>query len=211
MNPIVLIGGGGHAKVIVSILRKLGCFTILGYTAPEDKGDLLGVPFIGSDDEIARLASRHKSLKAVLAVGQVGLGNLRCSIWEKLQAHAIEFPPVVSPTAIVNECVSIADATVVMDGALINSGANLGRGAIVNSNSTVEHDVSLGNWVHVAPGATVSGGVTIGDFSMIGAGATVIEGRTIESGCLVGAGATVIRDLSRPGVYVGCPARRVGS
>lgn len=211
MNPIVLVGGGGHAKVIVSILRKLGRFTILGYTATENKGDLLGVPFVGSDDEIPKLARQHESLKAVLSVGQVGLGNSRYSIWERLRTQAITFPPVLSPAAIVNECVAIAEAVVVMDGAVINSGASLGRGVIVNSNSTIEHDVVLGNWTHVAPGATISGGVTIGDFSMIGAGATVIEGINIESGCLIGAGATVIHDLTKAGVYVGCPARRIES
>jgi UDP-perosamine 4-acetyltransferase len=211
MNSIVLVGGGGHAKVIVSILRKLGCFTILGYTALEDGGNLMGIPFLGSDTKIAQLANEHGNLNAVLAVGQVGLGNLRSSLWERLRVLPLSFPPIVSPKAIVNEEVAISEGAVVMDGAVVNSGASLGRGVIVNTNSTIEHDVMLGEWVHVAPGATISGGVTVGDFSMIGAGATVIEGRRIESGCLIGAGATVINDLSEAGVYVGCPARRIKS
>lgn len=81
----------------------------------------------------------------------------------------------------------------------------------MNTNSVVEHDVVLDDWVHVAPGATICGGVTVGRFSMIGAGATIIEGRQIAADCVVGAGATVIEDLTEPGVYVGCPARRIGS
>jgi len=211
MNSIVLIGAGGHAKVIVSILRKLDRFDILGYTALENRGDLMGVPFLGLDGDLAELANQHKNLTAVLAVGQVGLGNFRFSLWEKLRALSISFPSIVSPNAVVNEAVSLGESAVVMDGAIINSGASIGRGAIVNTNSTVEHDVTLGDWVHVASGATISGGVTIGRFSMIGAGATVIEGKTVGSGCLIGAGATVTRDLSEPGVYVGCPARLIKS
>lgn len=209
MNPIVLIGAGGHAKVIVSILRKLRRFNILGYTALENSGELMGVPFLGLDKDLPELADQHKYLNAVLAVGQVRFGNFRFSLWEKLHVLPISFPPIVSPNAVINEAVSLGDGTVVMDGSVINSGASIGRGAIVNTNSTVEHDVTLGDWVHVGPGATISGGVTIKRFSMIGAGATVIEGKTIGSGCLVGAGATVTSDLSEPGIYVGCPARHI--
>ena len=31
-KSIVVIGGGGHAKVVISILRKLKRYRILGYT-----------------------------------------------------------------------------------------------------------------------------------------------------------------------------------
>ena len=210
-DAIILVGGGGHAKVVVSILRKLSRFSILGYTDVKNNGALQGVPYLGSDAELTKFADDHKKLNAVLAVGQVGLGRARCSLWEKLQILAMIFPPIISPNAIVNKDVSIGDVTVVMDGAVINSCARVGRGAIVNTNSTVEHDVVLEDWVHVAPGATICGGVRVGRFSMIGAGATIIEGRQIAADCIVGAGATVIHDLTEPGVYAGCPARRIGS
>jgi sugar O-acyltransferase (sialic acid O-acetyltransferase NeuD family) len=210
-DAIVLLGGGGHAKVVVSILRKLCGFNILGYTDLRNNGALLGVPYLGFDAELTKFAAEHEKLNAVLAVGQVGLGKARCSLWEKLQILALAFPPIISPSAIINENVSIGEGSVAMDGAVINSCARIGRGAIVNTNSVIEHDVVLDDWVHVAPGATVCGGVTVGRYSMIGAGATIIEGRQIATDCIVGAGATVIHDLTEPGVYAGCPARRIGS
>jgi len=209
MKPIILIGGGGHAKVIVSILRKLGQYDLIGYTALENRGDLLGIPFRGPDGIIEELVSKYQHLNAVLAVGQVGLGNLRSSIWEKLRMLPISFPSIISPNATLNEGVTLCESAVVMDGVVVNSGAGIGRGAILNTNCTIEHDVVLGEWVHVASGATISGGVTVGQFSMIGAGATIIEGRTIGPRCLIGAGTTVISDLNEPGVYVGCPAHRI--
>lgn len=208
-NAIVVIGGGGHAKVVISILRKLKRHRILGYTDLKDIGALAGVPYLGSDSELAGLAIEQNKVSAVLAVGQVGLGKLRHDLWAKLHSFALPFPLIVSPDAIVNEGVSGGEGAVVMDGAVINCGAKIGRGAIVNTNSTIEHDVVLEDWVHVAPGATISGGVTVGRFSMIGAGATIIEGKKIAAGCLVGAGATVVRDLTEPGVYVGSPAQRI--
>ena len=209
MDEIVVIGGGGHAKVVVSVLRKLGRYCILGYTDIQDRGSLLEAPYLGADRELEALASRRQKLNAVLAVGQVGLGEKRCELWTKLRSQNLFFPAIVSSGAIVNEEVSCGNGIVVMDGVVINSGAKVGCGAIVNTNSTIEHDVVLEDWVHVAPGVTISGGVTVGRFSMIGAGTTVIEGIKIASGCMVGAGATIVRDLTEPGVYVGTPARRI--
>ena len=209
MGEIVVVGGGGHAKVVISILRKLDRHRILGYTDQTDNGVLAGVPYLGSDHELAALAGGPKELDVVVAVGQVGLGELRYELWRRVRSPLLSFPLVVSPDAILNEAVSGGEGAVVMDGAVIGSGATIGRGAIVNTHSTIEHDVVLDDWVHVAPGATICGDVTVGRFSLIGAGATVIEGRAIAAGCIVGAGSTVVHDLKEPGVYVGSPARRI--
>jgi sugar O-acyltransferase (sialic acid O-acetyltransferase NeuD family) len=209
MDAIVVLGGGGHARVVISILRKLKLHQILGYTDLKDQGELFGVPFLGSDRELAALAGKTNDLNAVLALGQVGLGNSRFGIWKQLVPMNLAFPLIISPAATVNEGLIGGEGAVVMDGAVVSCGARIGRGAILNTNSTVEHDVVLADWVHVAPGATISGGVSVGRFSMIGAGATVIEGIKIAEGCVVGAGATVVRDLTEQGIYVGCPARRI--
>jgi UDP-perosamine 4-acetyltransferase len=209
VDEIVAVGGGGHAKVVISILRKLKGYRILGYTDLKDHGAVLGVPYLGSDRELVALTVGRKKLSAVLALGQVGLGKQRYECWTRLQSPVLSFPPIVSPGAIVNEGGSGGEGAVVMDGAVINSGVTIGRGAIVNTNSTIEHDVVLADWVHVAPGATISGGVTVGRFSMIGAGATIIEGIKIGADCVVGSGATVVHDLAEAGVYVGSPARRI--
>jgi sugar O-acyltransferase (sialic acid O-acetyltransferase NeuD family) len=209
MDEIVVVGGGSHAKVVLSILRKLNHHCILGYTDLKDNGALLAASYLGSDGELAALTFGSRELKAVLALGQVGVGNSRYELWMRLNSLPLCFPFIVSPDAVVNEGVSGGEGAVVMDGAVINCGATVGRGAIVNTNSTVEHDVVLGDWVHVAPGATICGGVTVGSHSMIGAGATVIEGIQIATCCVVGAGATVVHDLTEHGVYVGNPARRI--
>jgi UDP-perosamine 4-acetyltransferase len=210
-EQIVVIGGGGHAKVIIAILRKSNAYDVIGYTDHKDHGAVLGIPFLGSDRELNSRASETKQLAAVLGVGQVGLGEARRKIWNTLRSEVpfLRFPRIVTPDAIVNEEVAIADGAVIFDGAVVSSGAHIGCGAIVNTHSTLEHDVILGDWVHVAPGATISGGANIGQFSMIGAGATVIEGISIAAACMIGAGAVVVNDLKESGVYVGCPARRI--
>ena len=210
MSEFIVIGGGGHARVVISILRKLKGFSVLGYTDYMDHGTVLGAPYLGPDSSLTSIISESRRPDAVLGVGQIGLGQPRQDLWDRLVAHALHFPRILSIDAIVNDGVTGGEGAVIMDGAVINCGVTLGRGVIVNTNSTIEHDTVLGDWVHVAPGATVCGDVTIGPYSMIGAGATVIEGKKIATCCVIGAGATVVHDLKEPGVYVGCPARRIG-
>lgn len=209
LDPIVVVGGGGHGKVVISILQKLPQYHVLGYTDVKDHGDILGIRYLGTDGSLPAIATKGSKTRVALAVGQVGVGTKRHELWTRIESRGVSFPAIVSPDAVFNAGASAEDATVMMDGVIVNCGATIGRGAILNTNSTIEHDVVIADWVHVAPGATISGGSKIGRFSMIGAGATVIEGIRIAECCVVGAGSTVVADLTEPGVYVGSPARRI--
>src|SRR5579872_2374559 len=162
MRPMFVIGGGGHAKVVISILHKLKNFEIVGYTDIENRGSLLGVPYLGPDAQLMGLLAGKAGAEAILAVGQVGRGDVRQKIHARLFELDLKFSAIISPHAVVNEAVDVQDGTVVMDGAVINSGARIGFGAILNTNCTIEHDSEIGEWVHICPGATLSGAVKIG-------------------------------------------------
>ena len=207
MDEIVVIGGGGHATVLICVLRKLR-WDVLGYTDARDNGALLGANHLGDDSALLELRRSHGGCGAVVGVGKVDASPLRTSLQERAEALGFAVPVVVSPDAVVNAEVTLGTGTAVFDGAIINSGTQSGRACIINSNSTVEHDCRLGDNVHVASGATICGGVTIGHNCLIGAGATVVQGVSICDDCLVGAGAVVTRDLQKPDTYVGSPAER---
>jgi sugar O-acyltransferase (sialic acid O-acetyltransferase NeuD family) len=207
-NTVVVIGGGGHAKVLIGVIRKLP-WGIAGYVDPRDVGRVLGVAYAGGDDVLPDLLARHPGCAAAMGVGKVDATDRRSRIQDAAEALGYRFPAIVSPDAIVNDEVELGAGTAVFDGAVVNPGVVTGPICVVNTNATVEHDCQLGTNVHVATGATVSGGVTIGDHTFVGAGAVVIHGVRIAPGCLIGAGAVVTADLTEPGTYVGAPARRI--
>jgi len=209
VEDIVIVGGGGHAKVVAAMLAAMPRYQIVGYVDLKDRGPLLGAPFIGDDALLISLARKQQGLHVVIGVGQVGLGMHRSALWQRLQAVHVSFPTIIAENAVVSPAARCAEACTIMPGAVLNPDATIGIGCILNSNCTVEHDVMLGDWVHIAPGATVCGDVQIGRHSMIGAGATVIEGVKVSHDCLIGAGATVIHSIHEPGTYVGSPARRI--
>lgn len=209
MDRIVTIGGGGHAKVLISILQKTD-YRIVGYTDPQARDPILGIPCLGTDNCLPQIIKQYPLCKAAIGVGKLDTSTLRSTIQDNVEAHGFVVPPVVSPCAIVNNEVSLGAGTVVLDGAVVNSGVKTGKGCIINTNSTVEHDCQLGDNVHIAPGATLSGGVHLGHHCLIGTGANVIQAVHICDNCLIGAGSTVVRDVIVPGTYVGIPAKRIG-
>ncbi len=208
-KSILIIGGGGHAKVLISVIRKLKIFRIVGYTDLIPRGEILGVKYLGDDSILKKVKQGDIANCAALGIGKTEKQNCRKKILSNLKKLKFEIPPIISPDATVNEDVLIGNATVVFDGVVVNSGSQIGEAAILNTNSTVEHDCSIGNYSHIAPGVTLSGGVYVGNDSFIGAGSTVINGKKIADNCVIGAGSVVIRDCSSSGTYVGNPSRRV--
>ncbi len=210
MTPIVLIGGGGHAKVVSAIVDKIRQYQVVGYTALGAGPVPPNFPvYLGDDNVLPDLVASGRVVGAVLGIGIIDVGASRNALRDRLLALGLVLPAIVSPMAVINYDVIIGDGTVVMDGVVVNPGAKIGECSIINTNATVEHDCTVGACSHIAPGVVLCGGVSVGARSIIGAGACVLPGVRIGECCLVGAGATVTRDLMEPGVYVGSPAIRV--
>jgi len=206
-----VIGGGGHAKVVISVLKKLKSYQILGYFDAVNRGSILGIVYLGNDQQLPELKKKHPACSAVLGIGNVDISDLRYKIAQTLLALGFDFQPIISPDAIVNEEVKIGQGAVILDGVVVNSGTVIGAFAILNTKSSIDHDCSIGDFAHIAPGVTLSGCVSVGRGSLIGAGATVIQGKKIDENCLIGAGSVVVGDVEGPGIYFGVPARKQSS
>ena len=210
MDRIVVIGGGGQAKVIISILKKSGGFDIAGYVDKVDKGDLLGVGYLGGDEMLREMFESGRVGKAVIGCGQLKDAVLKRRLAESALSIGYSFPPIISRDAVINEDVVISRGTVVGDGVIFSTGSAIGEFCLVNTKALVGHDVRIGNFTHIGPGAILTGESRVGDNALIGAGATVIQCRKIADNVIIGAGAVVVRDIEEAGVYTGVPARRIG-
>ncbi len=206
MKEIIIIGGGGHAKVLISVLKKDKAFKVLGYTDVKSAGDILGVPYLGTDAELEELFAGGIKY-AAMGIGKITVEDKRQIIKEKVDKIGFKFPPIISKDAIVNEEVRIDDGVQIFDGVVINSGTQIRECAIINTNATIEHDCVIGEYTHIAPGATLSGGVIVGTNCMIGSNASIIQNVTISHDIMVGAGGVVIKSISAKGKFAGCPVK----
>jgi len=209
---IVLVGGGGHCKVLISILKKLDTFNITGISdLKENLGkEVLGIETRYTDDQLEEL--HDKGIKyAFVTLGSVSNPDNRIRLFEMLKQIGFEIPVIISKDAIVDESVETEEGTVIMPGAIINPGTKIGKNCIINTGAIIDHDCMIGDHVHIAPGGTLSGSVKIGTGSHIGTGASVIQGIEIGSRVIVGAGSVVVNTIQDNKKVMGVPARNISS
>lgn len=197
-KQLVIIGAGGHGKVVADIARKQG-YEIIRFL---DDASVPGVE--GRVSEFERFLDNAEFFVAI------GNSLFREKITNALQSKGAEMATLVHPNAVVANNVNIGKGTVIMAGAVINTDTEIGDGAIINTCASIDHDCRIAKYVHVAVGAHVCGTVEIGEHTWIGAGATVINNVNIIGGCMIGAGAVIIDNIGRKGTYVGIPGKKIG-
>ena len=207
--PIIILGSGGHAKVVIDVLRLQGR-EVIGLTT-QDRAmfghSVLGCRIIGDDDALAGHAPAQ--VRLVNAIGSVEMMEKRKQLFEKFKARGYVFEQAIHPSAVIARDAVLGEGAQVMAGAVVQPGARIGDNTIINTRASIDHDCVIGCHVHISPGCTLSGNVTVGDETHIGAGATVIQGRQIGCGCLIAAGAVVVRDIDDGERVAGVPARKM--
>lgn len=197
-NKIILIGGGGHSKVILDAIRKAGKFQVYGILdAHLSRGtSVLGVKVLGDDGELPGIYKKGVRY-AFIAVGSIGDCSVRRAIDDNVKKWKFKLPVIIHPAAVIarDVIVNIQEGTFIAAGAVINPGTHIGRNVIINTSASVDHDCAIGDFVHIAPGVTLSGAVTIGDESHIGTGANIIQNIRVGKKALVGAGRTLRENL----------------
>lgn len=209
MIRVVGFGAGGHAKVVIEILRSMHEYEIAGLleTRKELWGtSVLGVKVLGDDSMMADLKQSGID-HAFIGVGTVGDAEARRQLYEKVSGFGFQIVPAIHVAAIVSSSARIGDGPTIMAGAIVNADAMLGNNVIVNTGAIVEHDCVIGDHVHIATGARLAGGVHVGQGSHIGIGAVVRQEIRIGEGAIVGAGAVVVKDVPAFKTVVGVPAR----
>ncbi len=203
MSGILIVGAGGHAKVVADILLCQG-LAVLGYVDddPSSWGEQrLGLPVLGGIDRW----TEHTPDGLVMGVG----GNAaRQAIVRRLgEAAADMWRNAVHPSATVAPSVRLGVGVVIAAQAALNPDTVVGDHVIINTGATVDHDCILGEYSHIAPGAHLAGGVQVGAGTLVGVGVSVIPYQTIGSWSTIGAGATVVREIPGHVTAYGVPAR----
>lgn len=202
-KKVVIIGAGGHAKVIADIIEKSGD-EIVGFL---DDNKEIGTTIIKEYKVIGDLNNRFamavtkENLEFIIAIGD----NRKRE--EISHSPNLKFYTAIHPSAQIGLDVEIQEGTVVMANSCINSSAKIGKHCIINTGSIIEHDNIIEDCVHISPNAALGGTVKIGENTHVGIGSIVKNNITICQNCIIGAGAVVVKDILEEGTYVGVPAR----
>lgn len=202
MNKLVIIGAGGHGKVVADIACRLGYRDIV-FLDDSSREEACGeFPVVGT----CAHAACYADADFVVAIGS---GAVRRALHSRLEALGCRLVTLVHPAATVAGHVTLGPGTVVMAGAVINPYAQIGEGCIVNTCASVDHDCVIGSFSHVAVGAHIAGAVTLGENTWVGAGAVIRNHVQIAGDSVIGVGAAVVKNITEPGTYIGVPAEKM--
>lgn len=192
MNPLLLIGCGGHARSLIDLIESAAEWQIQGLVGlPKQIGSrVLGYPVIGCDDDLPEL--RKEFPTAVLAIGQLANPAPRQRLSAELEKLGFQFSVFISPYAVVSRHAKLGPGTTVGHGVIVNAGAVVGNHCIINSRALIEHDVQVGHHCHISTGVLLNGGVTVGSGSFIGSGAIIREGLNLPPMTVIGAAKRVM-------------------
>ena len=180
MRRLVIVGAGGHGKVVADIAKLDGYEDIIFLDDNENIKKCGNYNVVGSISDI----KEYTGYDFFVAIGN---SVIRKRIQDKLENLAT----LIHPNAIIAENVSIGQGSVVMAGTVINSDTVIGCGCIVNTCASIDHDCRVEDFVHCS----------------VGAGAIIINNIDICPECVIGAGAVVTQNIDCRGVYIGLPAR----
>lgn len=199
MEEVIIIGAGGHSKVLIDCMEEENKHHINAIVDDNPEiHDLLNY-------KVYRLAylKTQANPKSIIAIGD---GKIRKNIIQKIES---EYITVIHPKAVVSKYASIGKGSQILAGCIINAAAVIGDHCIINTGAVVEHDCVIGDFVHLSPNTSIGGGVKIGECTQIGIGASIIQNITIGSNVILGAGSVVISDIPDNCTAVGIPAKPI--
>ena len=200
-QDVVIIGAGGHAKVIADIVL-LNNDNLVGFL--DDSDEKQGVKIFKEYRVTGKISDieKYRNCCFIIAIGD---NHIRAKIAKNINA---KFYTAIHPDATIADTVTIGDGTVIMAGVTINPDTTIGKHCIINTSCSIDHDNRIGDYVHISPGAHLAGSVSVGDRSWICIGAAIINNISVFSDIIIGAGATVLKDVTESGTYIGTPARK---
>jgi sugar O-acyltransferase (sialic acid O-acetyltransferase NeuD family) len=192
MGNFIIIGAGGHGKVVADILLRSG-LTIGGFLddSPDAIGSIrFGLPVLGPIDSY----QHHAPDALILGIGS---NAVRKAIVERLgeSAHDL-WHNAIHPSAVIAPSVQLGVGLVVAAGAVINPDSIIGDHVIINTSASVEHDCNIEAYSHLAQGSHLGGEVTVRQGALLGMGSVAVSGITIGSWSVISPATAVLHNIA---------------
>jgi sugar O-acyltransferase (sialic acid O-acetyltransferase NeuD family) len=189
MSDVIIIGAGGHAKVVADAVIKSGD-RLLGFLDDFKEGAV-----IDRYEVIGKVADAVLFADTARFVIGIGGNEIRRRIATELDGK-VKWKTVIHPMSNVGIGVSVGCGTVIFAGASANPGAVIGKHCIINTGASAEHDSVMGDYSHISVGSALCGEAKLGELSFLGACASVKQTVSVCEKVTIGCGGAVVKDIT---------------
>ena len=202
-KEIIIIGFGGHGKVVYNVLLRTKLWRIVGYIDNQDQ-KLSYIKYLGDDNELSKI--RKKIKYAAIGIGQIKDYSKREQVYLKLKNIGYELPVIIAKSSIIMKNTIIGEGSFLAENTYLGPDVQIGKMAIINTGAVIEHESVIGDFVHISLNASLGGNTIVNDHSFIGLNAAIINGIKVGRNVIIGAGAVVNKDTEDNVTMAGVPA-----
>jgi len=207
----VIVGCGGHGRVVLDILLNAGGFEIVGFVDSDRQlhgRRIDGLEVLGHPDDLPNIIQSLGIECGIIAIGHNGV---RRAFADRAESWGLRLISAVHPSANLARNVRLGANIVIAAGSLVCAHCQIGDSVILNTGCIVDHETLIGTATHICPGARLAGRVIVESGAFVGIGATIIQSVRVGYEAIVGAGAVVIEDVAPMSTVVGVPARQIAA
>jgi sugar O-acyltransferase (sialic acid O-acetyltransferase NeuD family) len=152
-NKLLIIGAGGHGRSVAEAILAANQFEIVGFVDDHWSADIFRFPVLGVTADLALLSDTASHV--IVAIGNNGLRQQLC---QQAVSLGFQLATIIHPRAIVSPSAVINDGVTIMAGAIVGTEAKLGVGVIVNCGAVVDHHSKVEDFGHLGVNACMAGG-----------------------------------------------------
>jgi sugar O-acyltransferase (sialic acid O-acetyltransferase NeuD family) len=203
---VLILGAGGHGRVVLDILLQTRAYDVVGFldNNSEIHGRRVdGIPVRGGIDDLEQIRIDLDVGGVIIAIGDNGV---RRGLARQVEQTGLELISAVHPSATLAYNATIGRNVVIASGAVVCANCQIGDSVILNTGCIIDHQTMIGEGSHICPGVRIAGRVNVEPGVFIGIGATIVPKVTLGCEAIVGAGAVVLEDVLPMATVVGVPA-----
>jgi sugar O-acyltransferase (sialic acid O-acetyltransferase NeuD family) len=213
MKKIIIIGSGGHAKIIYQEIHKLNKLKFIGFIDEIKKKKTLikkikskKLTVLGNINYLKKIYDN----KTYLIIG-IGNNFIREHVVRQIEKKIkfVKWATVISKDSIISKDVTIGIGSIVVSGSVINTETKIGKHCIINTKSLIEHNNLIENYASCGPSTVTGGNVTIKKNAFIGIRSTIKNNITIGKNVIIGANSLVLKNCIQNYIYYGRPAKKI--
>jgi len=207
MKKLAIIGSGDLGQLIAYHAATANLYTIAGFfddfKSPGDQAH--GHPILGGKEDILPQFNQGDFDVLMVAIGYKHF-TFRKTIFERFKGK-IPYATLIHPSSYVDPSATVGEGTFILPGCTLDMNVTIGDNVLLNTAVSIAHDSAVGNHSFLSPNVCLAGFVKIGNSCNIGINSTIIDSISIVEEAQTGGGTVVIKNIDKPGLYVGNPAR----
>ena len=207
MKKIVIVGSGGFAKEVFTVIKDNNLeHKFFSFSEP----DKIYNKFKPKNILGKKIVPYSKlNPKEHLLIISIANSKIRDNIVNKELSKEFEYFTLISKRAYLGSNINLGTGSIIMPFSYLTNDITIGKHSQINNNSNVGHDSHVGDFFTTAAGVRVSGNVEIGNHVYFGNNSSTKQNISICSNVTIGMNACVTKSILSSGVYVGVPANKI--